>query len=86
MPKTTKCGIFVKYNAKKSLKPLKTLHFRVLADASKLTTPANKEKGAHSGTLFFVGARNVGREENANAFSGRSIEGLARNAVPFPTT
>ena len=43
--KITKCGIFVKYNAKKSPKSLKTLHFRVLADASKLTTLANKQKG-----------------------------------------
>jgi hypothetical protein len=60
MPKITKCGIFVKYNAKKSLKSFKTLHFRVLADASKLTTPANKE-GKYPVTAPTKGASRKGR-------------------------
>ena len=54
-----KCRFFVKSDATKPPKPLKTPGFRVLADASKLTTLANKKEGTQSGAFFFVAARGV---------------------------
>lgn len=52
--KLQKCGFLMNSKGQKALKPLKTLGFRVLADASKLATLANTKKSPPIGGLFFA--------------------------------
>ena len=52
--KLQKCGFLMNSKGQKALKPLKTLGFRVLADASKLATLANKKKKRTQSGAFFL--------------------------------
>ena len=80
MPKITKCGIFVKYNAKKSLKPLKTLGFRVLASASKLATLANK-RGVPKGAPLLLSRSQAELNSAARARSPKMQDKTAAGKV-----
>jgi len=70
---------FEKSDLQKMLKPLKTPGFRVLADASKLATPAKTKKTAAAVFFVFIQVAGVMGAELCKAGKIRLLESLRKH-------